>query len=331
MASRKRSRRPLHSPHRKRRSLRPLLENLEDRVVLSIGNAALVPPNLLHSSGSGASLILAPENGLIPVPLASGGTAWLQGPPGLGLKLPASSASTRGTSAKLPPPSSSSGVILGGLPVSSPFDLSPAQQIPGPAGYIPQQIQTAYGLSTGSAYNNNISFGGIKGDGTGQTIGIFEEGYNPAFVDTSSPNYSTSALAVFDKTFGLPDPPSLTFVDHTGTPLSSTNNSSNNPDFFDYGAGPEIALDIEWAHAMAPGASIDVLCATPELPNYYEDIAQGMATLAGLPGVSVVSASYGMSWITSARSRSSKLGTARSCSRPSPPIPNVSFFAVVGR
>ena len=163
----------------------------------------------------------------------------------MGLKLPASSASPRGTSAKLPPPSSSSGVILGGLPVSSPFDLSPAQQTPGPSGYIPQQIQTAYGLSTGSAYglstgsayNNNIAFAGIKGDGTGQTIGIFEEGYNPAFVDTSSPNYSTSALAVFDKTFGLPDPPSLTFVDHTGTPLSSTNNSTNNPDFFNYGAG----------------------------------------------------------------------------------------------
>ena len=133
----------------------------------------------------------------------------------------------------------------------------------------------------------------IKGDGAGQTIGIYEEGYNPAFVDTSSPNYSTSALAVFDKTFGLPDPPSLTFVDHTGTPLSSTNNSSNNPDFVDYGAGVEIALDIEWAHAMAPGASIVVLCAIPDRNNYYEDIPLGIATLAGLPGVSVVSASYG--------------------------------------
>ena len=186
------------------------------------------------------------------------------------------------------------GVILGSLPVSSPFASGPyPSRSPGPAGYTPQQIQTAYGLSTGSGYNNNISFGGIKGDGTGQTIGIFEEGYNPDFVDTSAPNYSTSALAVFDKTFGLPDPPSLTFVDHTGDPLSATNNSSNNPDFQDYGAGPEIALDIEWAHAMAPGASIVVLCATPDASNYYEDIPLGIATLAGLPGVSVVSVSYG--------------------------------------
>ncbi len=184
-------------------------------------------------------------------------------------------------------------MILGNLPVASPLVSGGPQQSPGPAGYIPSQIQTAYGLSTGSGYNTNISFGGIKGNGAGQTIGIFEEGYDPAFVNTSSASYSTSALAVFDKTFGLPDPPSLTFVDHSGTPLSSSNNSSNNPDFLDYGAGLEISLDIEWAHAMAPAAKIVVLCATPDSANYYEDIPLGMATLAGLPGVSVVSASYG--------------------------------------
>lgn len=183
-------------------------------------------------------------------------------------------------------------VVLGAPPVASPFEVSPAQQSPGPAGYVPIQIQTAYGLSTGTAYNNNISFGGVTGNGVGQTIGIFAEGYNPAFVDTSSPAYGTSALATFDKTFVLPDPPSLTFVNHNGTPLSSTNDSSNNSDFLDDGYGTEIALDIEWAHAMAPGARIVVLCATPNYENDDEEIVQGMATLAGLPGVSIVSASY---------------------------------------
>jgi hypothetical protein len=123
------------------------------------------------------------------------------------------------------------GVILGKLPVASPINASAPQQSVGPAGYVPQQLQTAYGLSTGVALNNNISFAGIKGDGTGQTIGIFEEGYNPAFVGTSAPNYSSSALGQFDHQFGLADPPSLTFVDHTGAPLSSSNNSSNNSDF----------------------------------------------------------------------------------------------------
>ena len=178
----------------------------------------------------------------MPVQLANGDIAWLQASPAAGLQLPAGSGSSGGSSAPSPAsPQAVAGAILGDLPVSSPFGLAGPQQLAGPAGYIPQQIQTAYGLSTGSAYNNDISFGPIKGDGTGQTIGIYEEGYNPAFVDTSASNYSTSALAVFDKTFGLPDPPSLTFVDHTGTPLSATNNSSNNPDFLDYGAGPEIA------------------------------------------------------------------------------------------
>ena len=185
------------------------------------------------------------------------------------------------------------GAIVGNLPVSSPFGSTAPQQSTGPAGFVPLQIQTAYGLSTGSTYNNNISFGAIKGDGAGQTIGIYEEGYNPAFVDTSASNYGSSALAEFDKTFGLPDPPSLTFVDHNGVPLSSTNNSSNNPDFDDYGAGVEIALDIEWAHAMAPAANLVVLSAVPEPGNSYEDIPLGIATLARLPGVSVVSASYG--------------------------------------
>ena len=71
-------------------------------------------------------------------------------------------------------------VVLG----ASSFDAISAQQTAGPAGYLPIQIQTAYGLSTGTAYNNNISFGSVTGNGAGQTIGIFEEGYNPAFVST---------------------------------------------------------------------------------------------------------------------------------------------------
>ena len=291
MASRKRSRRPLGSARRKRRSLLPFLEYLENRLVLSPGILPLAGSSVPSPAGSDVASWLGSGNGLVPVPLASGGTAWMLAPGSTGLQAPASPGSSHGTTSPAP---LNPGVILGHLPVASPFGSADVSlQTPGPSGYVPQQIQTAYGLSTGSAYNNNIAFAGIKGDGTGQTIGIFEEGYNPAFVDTSSSNYSTSALAVFDKTFGLPDPPSLTFVDHTGTPLSSTNNSSNNPDFGNYGAGVEIALDIEWAHAMAPGASIDRPLRHPCAPLLRVTSFPGMATLAGLPGVSVVSASYG--------------------------------------
>ena len=44
---------------------------------------------------------------------------------------------------------------------------------------------------------------------------------------------------------------------------------------------------------MAPAANIVVLCATPIPANYYRGHPHGIATLAGLPGVSVISVSYG--------------------------------------
>ncbi len=230
-----------------------MLEDLENRLVLS-GRPPLILPDSAGARPGRRRLQYSPHRRCRAGPARERGHRLAPGiAGGPGLQLPAGSGSSGGSSAPSPAsPQAVSGAILGNLPVGSPFGSTGPQQITGlagPAGYIPLQIQTAYGLSTGSAYNNDISFGTIKGDGTGQTIGIYEEGYNPAFVDTSASNYSTSALAVFDKTFGLPDPPSLTFVDHTGTPLSATNNSSNNPDFLDYGAGPEIALDIESAHA----------------------------------------------------------------------------------
>ena len=277
MASRKRTLRPIGALRRKRRSHLPLLENLEERLVLS----------------QGTSLPVSPDMALVPVALAHGGTAWFEAAGAAGPGGPTGSDSSQGTaSPSLRPAQADLGVILGSLPVSSPIE-SAAQGSPGPAGYLPQQIQDAYGLSNGSAYNNDISFGSIEGDGTGQTIGIFEEGYNPAFVDTSASSYSSSALASLRQDLRPARPAQPDVRRPYGAPLSSSNNSGNNPDFDDYGAGLEIALDIEWAHAMAPGASIVVLCATQDPGDYYEDIPLGIATLAGLPDVSVVSASYG--------------------------------------
>jgi subtilase family serine protease len=126
-------------------------------------------------------------------------------------------------------------------------------------------------------------------------------------VDTTDSTYGTSALAVFDATFGLLDPPSLTFVDHTGLPPSSSNNSSNHPEFGNYRAGPEIALDIKWAHAMAPAARIEVLCAA--ITSSGVEIVNGIATLASLPGVSVISVSYGLSGLAISKYRSPQIRT----------------------
>ena len=161
------------------------------------------------------------------------------------------------------------------------------QSAPTSSGLTPLQLQTAYGLSTGngsapSVYNNNITFGTVKGNGAGQTIAVIDAYNNPSFVDSSSPNYRGSALYEFDKEFGLPDPPSFTIYNQLG---QTTNLPAYSPVW-----GPEEALDIEWAHAMAPEAVIDVVCATSAFnPNLF--IAAN--TAATKLGASVVSMSFG--------------------------------------
>ncbi len=152
-----------------------------------------------------------------------------------------------------------------------------------PTGYTPQQIRTAYGI-------NDIQFGSIAGDGSGQTIAIVDAYDDPGLVNTSSSNYSTSDLAEFDLTFGLPDPPSFTKVNQFG---STTNLPGTDP------AGPgngngnweyEEAMDVEWAHAIAPGANIILVEADS---NSFGDLYHAIATAANLPGVSTVSMSWG--------------------------------------
>lgn len=169
----------------------------------------------------------------------------------------------------------SSGVALpGAVPVEM---IGPNGQMvplstPGPTGYTPQQLATAYGL-------NQISFSGIKGDGKGQTIAIVDAFDNPGFVNSTDPNFASSALHVFDTTFGLPDPPSFTKVNQNGQTTSLPPASSS--------WGPEIALDIEWAHAMAPAASIILV----EANSASNDLFTAAAEAAKL--ASVVSMSWG--------------------------------------
>ncbi len=154
-------------------------------------------------------------------------------------------------------------------------------------GYSPAQIRTAYAV-------NNITFGGVKGDGTGQTIAIVDAYDDPAFVDSSingSPNpaFISSDLAQFDKEFGLPNPPSFTKVNQEGqtSPLPSTDPAGAGNYFGNWEI--EEALDVEWAHAIAPGANI-ILVEANDASNNLFIAAQ---TAASLPGVSVVSMSWG--------------------------------------
>jgi subtilase family serine protease len=114
---------------------------------------------------------------------------------------------------------------------------SPSVCIPytGVPCYSPRQLQTAYGLTPllNAGYN-----------GTGQTIVIIESFGGPTIV---------ADLQAFDAAFGLPDPPSIQVLAPLGTVPFDVNNDDQVAWAF------ETALDVQWAHSMAPGAAIVVL------------------------------------------------------------------------
>ena len=110
-----------------------------------------------------------------------------------------------------------------------------AQDSSNPVYYTPQQMRTAYDLTPELAK-------GITG--TGETIAIIDSYGSPT---------AWSDLQTFDKEYGLPDPPSFKQI----APLGSVAFDPNNSD--QVGWAEETSLDIQWSHAMAPGANIVVL------------------------------------------------------------------------
>jgi hypothetical protein len=166
----------------------------------------------------------------------------------------------------------------------SPLGILPENNgTPFPPALLPADLQTAYGT-------NNIMFGSVVGDGSGQTIAIVDAYDDPRFVNSTASNFSTSDLAQFDVQAGLPDPPSFMKVNQAG-------NTSPLPGTDPAGAGNpngnweiEEALDIEYAHGIAPGASIVLVEANSAGDS---DLFAAVATAANLPGVSAVSMSWG--------------------------------------
>ncbi|MGH2495627.1 MAG: S53 family peptidase [Ktedonobacteraceae bacterium] len=102
--------------------------------------------------------------------------------------------------------------------------------------YGPSQIRNAYDIS-------RVINGGIRGQGT--TIVIIDAFRSPTI---------RQDLHIFDKTFGLPDP-TLNIIAPDG--LSPFNPADPNQ----VGWSGEITLDVEWAHAIAPAATIDLVLA----------------------------------------------------------------------
>jgi hypothetical protein len=136
----------------------------------------------------------------------------------------------------------------------------------GPVGNMPAQIRHAYGFDA-------ITFNGgtVAGDGSGTTIAI---------VDAYDDPNAAGDLHQFDVASGLSDPV-FTKVNQTG---GSTMPSSNS------GWALETALDVEWAHAIAPKANILLVEANSSSDS---DLFTAVQYAASQPGVVVVSMSWG--------------------------------------
>ena len=149
------------------------------------------------------------------------------------------------------------------LPSAAGWEVHPLSNVVPLATYpaaqylTPGMVRDAYGFSR------------VPYDGSGQTIAIVD-----AYDD---PNVY-SDLQTFDRAFGLPDPPSFIKAAPQGTPPVNAQWSG------------EIALDVEWAHAIAPGANILLVESAS---------ADGLALLRAVdyararPGVVAVSMSWG--------------------------------------
>src|SRR5690348_12246103 len=100
-------------------------------------------------------------------------------------------------------------------------------------GHSPSEIRQAYGF-------NQISFKGgkVNGDGDGQTIAIVNPYDDPNIFDD---------LRQFDAQFRISDPPTFATVDQFG----GSNLPAESPRW-----AAETALDVEWAHAIAPAANV---------------------------------------------------------------------------
>jgi hypothetical protein len=135
-----------------------------------------------------------------------------------------------------------------------------------PTGFLPNQIRQAYGIS-------QVTFQGgtISGNGAGQTIAIVTA--------NDDPNIGAD-LKHFDSQMGLPAPPSFVKYLQVGmTPV-------------DAGWSLEASLDVEWAHATAPGANLVLVEAKSAS---FTDLFNAVNFARSLPGVVAVSMSWGSS------------------------------------
>ena len=165
--------------------------------------------------------------------------------------------------------------------------LSVASVAVGDSGppFTPDQIRHAYGI-------DSIVSGTTVGDGEGQTIAIITAYNNPNLIDSTDNAFSTSDLYKFDdafqQTYQLTDKPTFEKLDQNGNTDYPIVPLPENTE--DYKWIAESAMDVEWAHAIAPKADIILIEADS---NSFNDAMTAITTARSLEGVSVVSMSFG--------------------------------------
>src|SRR5262245_43674253 len=103
--------------------------------------------------------------------------------------------------------------------------------------YGPAAIRAAYGV-------DSLLAAGF--DGRGQTVVLIEAFGSPTL---------EADLALFDSTFDLPAPPSISQIHMPGSTPFDFNDDNQ------LGWAFETSLDVQWAHAIAPGARVVVVAA----------------------------------------------------------------------
>jgi hypothetical protein len=231
--------------------------------VIGSAKVTLAPP----VTGAYAGIVLAqPAANTKPLAL-SGAALSLNG----GIVYAPASALTVGGSAQL----THDPVVVGTLNLTGAAGINARS---GLTAYRPDQVRTAYGVDK------------LHLDGSGQTIAIVDAYGNPA-IEESVDEFDVQFAAAS----GGP-----TLYDQYGAAASflteiGQDGTANLPGVDPAGAGVanwemEAALDVQWAHAMAPAAKIVLVEANSPAMG---DLMAAVKTAASLPGVSVVSMSWG--------------------------------------
>lgn len=142
-----------------------------------------------------------------------------------------------------------------------------------PLCYSPQQIRRAYGIQP--LLNAGIT-------GKGRTIVIIDDYQSPSL---------RSDLALFDKIFSLPNPKLNIIAPQGLKPFDPRSGAA-------VSFSEEISLDVEWSHAVAPDATIDLVLGNPANDTFNGQIqaladAMSYATVHNLGGVYSLSVGVG--------------------------------------